>query len=91
MNGKREETLQEMKTRWAKACKPLVGRRIVQVRYMTPAEVEALGYYSAPMVLQLDDGTLMWPQQDDEGNNAGAMGVQPGGQTKGVPEVVPVI
>lgn len=55
------------------ASRALVGRKIVAVRYMTPAEAEGLGWYSRPVVFQLDDNSLWWPSADDEGNNGGAL------------------
>jgi hypothetical protein len=60
--------------RWTDiASAQLLGRRIAYVRYMTDAEAKALGWYSRPVVLQLDDGNLIFPSQDDEGNGAGAL------------------
>jgi hypothetical protein len=64
----------ETKLRWSKeAEKHLLGRTIVAVRYLTDAEVENLGWYSASVVLLLDNGAMIFPSQDDEGNNAGAL------------------
>lgn len=51
--------------------KHLVGRKIVKVRWMS--EEEADGWYSRPVVIHLDDGTLLYPSADDEGNNGGAL------------------
>lgn len=54
---------------------PLVGRTIQSVREMTKEEVEAMGWYegggSVPVVFTLDDGTVMIPSQDPEGNGPG--------------------
>ena len=51
----------------------LVGRKIVGFRYLDELEMDGLGWdYSAP-VLVLDDGNVLFPSADDEGNNAGAM------------------
>lgn len=64
----------ETKMRWTKyAEKHLLGRTITQVCYMTDKEVEQLGWYNAAVVFVLDDGSLIFPSQDDEGNNAGAL------------------
>lgn len=79
------------KDRWTKAFQPLVGRRITSVRWMSDKERKAAGWYSCPMILQLDDGALVYAQRDDEGNDAGAMAFQSGKLTKGVPEIAPVI
>lgn len=68
------ETKPECRKRWAKdASAKLVGRRIVAVRWLTQAEVETLGWYQSAIVLHLDDGTVLWPSRDDEGNDAGAL------------------
>jgi hypothetical protein len=84
---KMNETSEQCKARWAKAFQPLVGRRIAAVRWLGDDEVEELGWTEAPIALQLDDGTLLWPSQDDEGNGAGALFVQ----GEKLPEVAPVI
>ena len=55
------------------AAQHLVGRRIVEARYMTPKEVKTLMWNRAALVLVLDDGTAIYPQCDDEGNDAGAL------------------
>lgn len=71
-----------------KANKHFLGRKIVGTRYMTDEEVEQLGWDSAALVIILDNGTLIYPSQDDEGNNAGAIF----GNTKGGEEItLPVI
>lgn len=56
-----------------KAASVLVGRTIKRVRYLTPKEVESLGWYSRSVVIELDNGVLVWPSSDDEGNDAGAL------------------
>ena len=64
----------ELKKKWAKdANKHLKGRRIVNVRWMTQAEVDDMGWYEAAPVLELDNGIALYCSQDDEGNNAGAL------------------
>lgn len=55
------------------ASKQLLGKRIVKVRYMSQEEVDELGWNSRPVVIQLDDGNLVWPSRDDEGNDAGSL------------------
>tara|TARA_R110002074_G_scaffold64529_2_gene154061 strand:- start:1241 stop:1489 length:249 start_codon:yes stop_codon:yes gene_type:complete len=60
--------------RWEKDVrKLLLNRTIVKVRYLTDEEVEDLGWYAKAIVLHLDDGTLIYPSRDDEGNDAGAL------------------
>jgi hypothetical protein len=51
----------------------LSGLTITRVRYMTPKEVEHLGWYNSSIVLEMSDGSLLFPQMDDEGNDGGAM------------------
>lgn len=60
--------------RWEKiANDQLKGRKIVECRYLSDEEMENLGWYRKAVVIQLDDGNLIWPSADDEGNNAGAL------------------
>lgn len=56
-----------------RAAKLLVGRRIVAAHYTTDEERDELGWDNHAIVLELDDGTLLYPSKDDEGNNAGAL------------------
>lgn len=56
-----------------KASKLLVGRTIMEARYMTGDEVDGLGWNHAALVLILDDNSLMFVMADDEGNDAGAL------------------
>jgi hypothetical protein len=56
----------------AKAAKLLVGRTIVEVRYLTPREVEGLGWHHSGLVLGFDDKSILIVSCDDEGNDAGA-------------------
>jgi hypothetical protein len=59
---------------WVKdAEKAFLGKTIVGVRYMTQAECDEMGWRSRPLVLALNDGNLIWPSRDDEGNDAGAL------------------
>jgi len=50
----------------------LVGKKIMQVRNLTEEESDGL-YFGATAVIQLDDGTLIYPQSDDEGNGFGTL------------------
>ena len=56
-----------------KASLILVGRKIKAVRYLYPNEAEGLGWYGRSVVIELDNGVLIWPSTDDEGNHAGAL------------------
>ncbi len=60
--------------RWNKKAKELfLGKKIVGISYMSQGEAEELGWYKRPVVLQLDDGSLIYPSMDDEGNDGGAL------------------
>jgi hypothetical protein len=60
--------------RWQRiASDQLLGRKIVEVRYLSHAEAQKLGWHSRPVVIQLDDGNIVFPSQDDEGNDGGAL------------------
>ena len=53
--------------------KHLVGRKIKGVRWLTSKEAEQMGWYSRPIVIHLHDGSMIFPSQDDEGNDGGAL------------------
>lgn len=57
----------------AKAIKLLLNKKIVLVRYLTQEEADEMGWTSRPIVLMLDDKTMIFPSMDDEGNNGGAL------------------
>lgn len=71
---------------WTDLCKPLVGKIVHSVRYMTDAEMESMGWYSKPLVIVFTDGTYVYSSADDEGNDGGALFTN----LKGV-DVIPVI
>ncbi len=59
---------------WTNTAKHVLeGRTIKQVRYMTEDECEELMWDERALVLELDDGTLVWPSSDEEGNQAGVL------------------
>jgi hypothetical protein len=62
-----------MKNYTAQLRKKLVGKKIIAIRYMTDSEMAQQGWYSKPLIIQLDDNTFIVPQSDDEGNNGGAL------------------
>lgn len=80
----------EMYKRWnTEARSVLVGRTIAKVQYMDDAWADQLGfedYMARPVMIQLDDGTLLIPLRDDEGNGGGAIEYLrvKGGQESGV-------
>ena len=53
--------------------KLLKGKTIKSCRSLTNDECKDLGWYSTPLVIEFTDGTCIFPQSDDEGNNGGAM------------------
>jgi len=55
------------------ARKHLEGRTIVDVRYLTDQEMKGMGWHNKSIVLELSDGSLLFPSSDDEGNDAGAL------------------
>lgn len=64
----------ELTKRWENvASKLLLNRKIVGVRYMTAAEADDHGWYTRCVVIKLDNGVLIYPSADDEGNAAGAL------------------
>ena len=54
----------------------LLGRKIVSVRYMHRKEMADFGWTNRPVVIELDDGNLVFPAQDEEGNGAGVLFTQ---------------
>jgi len=66
-----KQTIEESLT--ASVKRQLLGKRIVAVRYMSAEEMGDLGWSQRSIVLQLDDGNLLYPSCDDEGNDAGAL------------------
>jgi hypothetical protein len=68
------EHRETLKQRWQRTAeKQLLGRRIVSIRWMTDAWQNDLGWQAAAPMIVLDDGTIIWPATDDEGNEAGAV------------------
>ena len=53
----------------------IVGSKIIDIRPMTADEMKAEGWQKReiPMVLVLSSGTILYPSQDTEGNDAGSL------------------
>lgn len=56
----------------------VVGQEIVEVREMTPAEMAQEGWepdnlHGPPVVLELEDGSLLFASADAEGNGPGEL------------------
>lgn len=50
----------------------LQGHVVAEVRLMTPKEMESLGWHEdPPLALVLENGTLLFPSRDVEGNGPG--------------------
>jgi len=54
----------------------LVGKKIKQVRYASQEELEDMMWDDDLFVVELEDGTLLFPSRDHEGNGPGVMFVQ---------------
>ena len=60
--------------KWKNRLSPeLLGQRIVKMQYMSKKDAEEMGWYKRPLILMLSNGTWIIPQQDDEGNDGGAL------------------
>lgn len=54
----------------------IIGKKIVCIRPMTTKERESEGWDDCggcTSVIELDDGTLIYPSSDDEGNGGGTL------------------
>ena len=59
---------------WTKKCeKILLGQKIVKVEYMSEEDAEDMGWDSRPIQILLENGSWLSPQEDDEGNDGGAI------------------
>ena len=54
-----------------------IGRKIVNIREMTPTEIEKEGWgfyrYINTAVMELDDGNIIYASADPEGNGPGCL------------------
>ena len=53
--------------------KKIVGQRIVKVRPMTEEEKRHEGWSHDTVVIELNNGILLYPSRDEEGNDAGTI------------------
>ena len=66
--------MKNLTDRWNKqAKKVLLGKKIVQVKYVDSEEAEKYMWYNRPITFLLDDGTRIIAQMDDEGNDGGGL------------------
>jgi hypothetical protein len=64
----------EIIKKWEDRCSPvLVGKTIKSVRYLFTCEMKDLGWSKKSLVIFFTDGSYLFPSNDDEGNNAGAL------------------
>ena len=55
------------------AAQHLVGKRVVDVRYLSISESREFRWHCRPLVLQFDDGSVVFPSRDDGGHDGGAL------------------
>ena len=67
---------------WTDKFQFLIGSKIIKVDYMSNEDADELGWDDRPIQIHLDNGAILSPQCDDEGNNGGALftGIQYKGQ-----------
>ena len=71
---KQKKFQNSLRPQWKHRLAPeILGQRIVRLRYMTEVEAEQFGWYSCPLVMQLENGTWLIPSKDDEMNDGGAI------------------
>jgi len=64
----------ELDAYWENIAKGLLlGKKIVNVRYMTKEEMAQMGWYVRTVAFQTEDGLWFFPSRDDEGNDGGAL------------------
>lgn len=51
----------------------LLGQSVAMVRYLTKDEAATMGWDNRPLVIQFEDGSVIFPSRDDEGNGAGTL------------------
>lgn len=64
-----------IETKWTKKIKgTLIGRTIKDVQYMDADNAKDMMWCKRPLLIVLDNDTIIYPMMDDEGNDGGAMG-----------------
>ena len=87
-NSNQKNSKEKPSNEWEQKNSPqLVGKKIVQVRWMTKKEADANYWDYQPVLLILDDGSALCPMSDDEGNNAGSL-IHLGGKQE---RIIPVM
>ena len=71
---KQKKFQNSLRQQWTPRLAPdILGERIVRLSYMTKVEAKQFGWYSCPLVMQLENGTWLIPSKDDEMNDGGAI------------------
>ena len=66
--------MKNLTNRWnSQAKKILLGKKIIQVKYVDTKEAKSYMWNNRPVSFTLDDGTRLMVQMDDEGNDGGAL------------------
>ena len=64
----------KIENRWTEiAEKRVLGKQIVAVEYMSDQEADYMVWHNRPGAFKLNDGSWLYSQCDDEGNDGGAM------------------
>ena len=58
---------------WTDKFQFLIGSKIIKVDYMSDEVADELGWGERPIQIHLDNGAILSPQKDDEGNDGGAL------------------
>ena len=75
----------DVESKWTEAAKAvLLGRTIVEVRYLNDQEMDDLDWESKSLVFKLDNGIECILCSDDEGNDGGTLMYSDG-------EILPVL
>ena len=51
----------------------LLGQKVKEIRWLTKEEADESGWYYQPIQITFENGVMLAPMSDDEGNEAGAM------------------
>ena len=80
--------MKNLTNRWNKEAKKiLLGKTIIQVKYVESEEASKYMWSNRPISFVLDDGTRLIVMSDDEGNNGGTLCYL----NKNVDDVLPVL
>jgi len=70
----KEKVMNDLEKGWNEvAQKLLLGKKIVNVRYLSKEEMDDMGWYVRTVAFQTEDGLWFFPSRDDEGNDGGAL------------------